>query len=60
MTQLWGNYEEVEMVITFGSYACGNFTEDPYVEKGVSYEYQSDFDLLVVLTYEDMPRKFAP
>ncbi|MEM9869321.1 MAG: nucleotidyltransferase domain-containing protein [Bacteroidota bacterium] len=50
----------MEMVITFGSYARGNFTEDPYVEKGVSYEYQSDFDLLVVLTYEDMPRKFAP
>ncbi len=58
LAQLLGNYKEVEMVILFGSYARGNFTEDQYVEKGITYEYRSDFDILVVLTHEDMRRKF--
>ncbi|WP_136467979.1 HEPN domain-containing protein [Flagellimonas onchidii] len=58
LAQLLGSYKEVEMVILFGSYARGNFTEDQYVEKGITYEYRSDFDILVVLTHEDMRRKF--
>ncbi|MEM6517146.1 MAG: HEPN domain-containing protein [Bacteroidota bacterium] len=48
----------VEMVILFGSYARGNWVEDQYVEKGVTYEYRSDFDILVVLTHEDLKQKF--
>ncbi|MEO1548618.1 MAG: nucleotidyltransferase domain-containing protein, partial [Bacteroidota bacterium] len=48
----------VEMVILFGSYARGNWVEDQYVEKGITYEYRSDFDILVVLTHEDFKQKF--
>ncbi|WP_136465986.1 HEPN domain-containing protein [Flagellimonas onchidii] len=48
----------VEMVILFGSYARGNWVEDQYVEKGITYEYRSDFDILVVITHEDLKQKF--
>lgn len=43
-------YSEIEMVILFGSYARGNWVEDKYVEKGITYEYKSDYDLLIVLS----------
>ncbi|TAI48209.1 HEPN domain-containing protein [Flagellimonas allohymeniacidonis] len=46
------------MVILFGSYARGNWVEDQYVHKGITYEYRSDFDILVVLTHEDLKQKF--
>lgn len=38
-----------DMVILFGSYARGDWVEDCYVEKGITYEYKSDFDLLVII-----------
>lgn len=41
-------YAEVEMVILYGSYARGNWVEDKYVENGNTYEYKSDYDLLIV------------
>lgn len=41
------------MVILFGSYAKGEQVEDIYSEKGTTYEYKSDFDILVVTTYDD-------
>lgn len=50
--------KEVEMLILFGSYARGNWVEDKYIEKGITYEYRSDFDLLVVLTHDDIRKKF--
>jgi uncharacterized protein len=43
-------YAEVEMIILFGSYARGTFVEDKYIEKGTTYEYKSDYDLLIVLS----------
>lgn len=46
------------MIILFGSYARGNWTEDRYVEKGITYEYRSDFDILVILTHENLHQKF--
>ena len=51
-------FKEVEMVILFGSHARGNWVEDKYVKKGITYEYRSDFDLLVALTHEDLKQKF--
>ncbi len=42
------------MVILFGSYARGEYVEDTYVEKGILYEYKSDYDLLVVTLYDDL------
>ena len=42
------------MVILFGSYARGEHVEDTYVEKGILYEYKSDYDLLVVTRHDDL------
>jgi predicted nucleotidyltransferase/HEPN domain-containing protein len=39
----------VLMVILFGSYARGDWVEDTYVEDGITYEYASDFDILVIV-----------
>ena len=58
LTGLLSAFKEVEMVILFGSYARGNWTEDQYIEKGITYEYRSDYDILVVLTHEDLKQKF--
>ena len=58
MAQALAAAKLVEMVILFGSYARGNWVEDQYVEKGITYEYRSDFDILVVLTHEDLKQKF--
>ncbi|MEO1219639.1 MAG: HEPN domain-containing protein [Bacteroidota bacterium] len=41
-----------EMVILFGSHATGKWVEDHQVEDGTVYEYQSDFDILVVTPAE--------
>ncbi|PBQ31797.1 hypothetical protein CNR22_08455 [Sphingobacteriaceae bacterium] len=43
-------YAEIEMIILFGSYARGTFVEDKYVEKGITYEYKSDYDLLIMMS----------
>ncbi|MEO9802260.1 MAG: nucleotidyltransferase domain-containing protein [Reichenbachiella sp.] len=54
ITHLLTTNKAVEMLILFGSYAKGTFVEDRYVEKGITYEYQSDYDLLVVTTHDDL------
>lgn len=38
----------VEMIILFGSYARGNWVEE-YAENSIHFQYQSDFDLLVLV-----------
>ena len=43
-------FAEIEMIILFGSYARGKYVEDKYMEKGNTYEYKSDYDLLIVLS----------
>ena len=58
LTETLSGFKEVEMVILFGSYARGNWVEDQYVEKDVLFEYRSDYDILVVLTHEDLRRKY--
>lgn len=57
--QVVSAFEEVQMLILFGSYATGKWVEDQYMEKGITYEYQSDYDLLVVLENDDIKLKFA-
>lgn len=37
-----------DMVILFGSYARGNWVEDKYIEYGHTYEYKSDYDILII------------
>lgn len=44
----------VEMVILFGSFARGDWVEDSYNENGTTYEYKSDFDILVVTNKSDI------
>lgn len=39
---------EPEKIILFGSYAKGTYVEDKYVENGVTFEYLSDYDFLVI------------
>jgi len=58
LTNVLSSFKLVEMVVLFGSYARGNWVEDSYFEKGTTYEYRSDFDILVVLTHEDLKQKF--
>jgi len=41
---------DVEFIILFGSYARGDWVEDVYVgNDGTTYEYKSDYDLLIVV-----------
>ena len=47
----------VEMVILFGSYARGEGVEDRYVEDHITYEYQSDFDILVLVRFKNQKRQ---
>ncbi|TRX56044.1 HEPN domain-containing protein, partial [Fulvivirga sp. M361] len=54
ITKLLSSMKKVEMVILFGSYARGEYVEDTYVEKGILYEYKSDYDLLVVTLHDDL------
>src|SRR4051812_12264343 len=50
VTSLIPRFTEIEMIILFGSYARGTWVEDKYMEKGNTYEYKSDYDLLVILS----------
>jgi len=44
-------FKEVEMIILFGSYATDKYVHlDKYVEGGITYVYQSDYDLLIILS----------
>jgi len=44
-----------EMIILYGSYARGDFVEsDKYKEGHITYEYQSDFDILVLVESEKL------
>lgn len=54
LKELLKTCKRVEMVILFGSYARGEQVEDIYSEKGTTYEYKSDFDILVVTTHDDL------
>jgi predicted nucleotidyltransferase len=37
-----------EKVILFGSHAMGRWVEHRYTEGGITYEYISDYDILVI------------
>jgi HEPN domain-containing protein/predicted nucleotidyltransferase len=48
---------EPEMIILFGSYARNEWVEDRYMEGHITYEYKSDFDILVISKVELGPRR---
>ncbi len=41
--------DKIAMIILFGSYARGDWTQDIYQREHVTYSYQSDLDLMLVL-----------
>ena len=41
-------FSDVQMIILFGSYARGTWVEDIYTKGHITYEYKSDFDILVI------------
>nr|AUN36948.1 hypothetical protein [uncultured bacterium] len=47
----------VEMVILFGSYARGDWVEDVYTEGHITYEYKSDFDILIIVKNRQYARR---
>ncbi|HIJ74485.1 MAG TPA: HEPN domain-containing protein [Candidatus Hydrogenedentes bacterium] len=49
----------VHMIILFGSYARGDWVEDVYTEGHITYEYQSDFDVLVIGPDSNKPANTA-
>ena len=50
---------EVEMIILFGSYARGNWVEDIYKEGHITYEYKSDYDILVIVKDYNQVRRIG-
>lgn len=39
---------DAQLIILYGSYARGTWVEDIYTEGHITYEYKSDFDILVI------------
>ena len=50
----------VEMLILFGSYARGDWVEDTYTEGHITYEYKSDYDILVIVRDRHYARRINP
>jgi uncharacterized protein len=50
---------DVEMITLFGSYARGSWVEDIYKEGHITYEYKSDYDILVVAKEHGLVRKLG-
>src|SRR6266481_1071318 len=48
VTDIIVNAVNPEKVILFGSHATGRWVEHRYVEEGITYEYISDYDILVI------------
>jgi uncharacterized protein len=44
------HFFEIELIILFGSYSRNQQVEDTYIENGITYQYTSDYDLLIVLS----------
>jgi len=49
----------VDMVVLFGSFARGDWVSDRYTEGHITYEYQSDFDLLIVVRNKKLEKNFS-
>ena len=41
--------DTIAMIILFGSYARGDWVSDVYTDGHITYSYQSDLDIMVVL-----------
>ena len=45
----------IEKIILFGSHARGDWTFDSYIEDDITYEYVSDYDILIVTDDSTLP-----
>ena len=59
ITSIIKDNADIEMIILFGSYARGNWVEDVYTEGHITYEYKSDFDILVIVKTHPQVRKLT-
>ncbi|MHC4474629.1 MAG: nucleotidyltransferase domain-containing protein, partial [Planctomycetota bacterium] len=48
-----------QMIILFGSFARRDWVEDVYVEDNVTYEYKSDYDILVITKTRKIADRFT-
>ncbi len=51
------DFPDVQMIILFGSFARGDWVEDITTEGHITYEYMSDFDILVITESKEMAQK---
>ncbi|MCK6471417.1 MAG: HEPN domain-containing protein [Planctomycetes bacterium] len=49
--------DDLAMIVLFGSYARGNWVDDRYTEGQITYRYQSDFDILLVVNERRMAQQ---
>ncbi|UOB19116.1 HEPN domain-containing protein [Abyssalbus ytuae] len=49
---------KIDMIWLFGSYATGKWVEETTFEDGTRFEYRSDYDILVILPYNDIKTHF--
>ena len=52
-------FPSAHMIILFGSYARGEWVEDIYTEGHITYEYISDFDILVLTRLKKTANNFS-
>jgi len=52
-------FPSAHMIILFGSYARGRWVEDTYTEGHITYEYISDFDILVLTRLKKTANNFS-
>jgi uncharacterized protein len=54
ITELLVKRARVDMIVLFGSHARGDWVSDVYREGHIKYEYDSDYDILVIVGDEDL------
>lgn len=50
---------DVHMIILFGSYARGKWVDDMYTEGHITYEYKSDYDILIITEFKENAKSSA-
>jgi len=58
ITKLILKSAKVEMIWLFGSYATGKWVENVTYENGTRLEYKSDYDILVILPFDDVKKHY--
>ena len=59
VTNIIRDAADTGLIILFGSYARGDWVSDRYKEGHITYEYISDYDILVVVKGEKLSKNFG-